>query len=191
MARLPYADPESVSPETRRALENLPPLNIFRMLAQADSAFVPFLQFGGAVLSKLELDPKLRELVILLVAKEMNAEYEWVQHVGIAREIGVDDAQIEAIERMELDAEALAPDARALLVFADQVIDATRANDQVFATLREHFPPRQIVETLLVIGEYQMLAQVMTNLDLETDEAVGTDTLRATRDQLDDPEVTQ
>ena len=178
MARIPYADPESASPETRQALENLPPLNIFRMLAQADSAFVPFLKFGGAVLSALELDPKLRELVILLVAKEMNAEYEWVQHVGIAKELGVEPEQIEAIERMELDADAFAPDARALLVFADQVIDATRANDQVFATLQEHFPPRQIVETLLVIGEYQMLAQVMTNLDLETDEAVGTDTLR-------------
>lgn len=185
MARIPYADPESASPETRQALENLPPLNIFRMLAQADSAFVPFLKFGGAVLSSLELDPKLRELVILLVAKEMNAEYEWVQHVGIARELGVEPAQIEAIERMELDAAALAPDARALLVFADQVIDATRANDQVFATLQEYFPPRQIVETLLVIGEYQMLAQVMTNLDLETDDAVGADTLRATREQLD------
>jgi len=179
MPRIPYADPESVSPETKQALENLPPLNIFRMLAQADSAFVPFLRFGGAVLSKLELDPKLRELVILLVAKEMNAEYEWVQHAAIAAELGVPAEQIEAVERIELESEALTPEASALLVFADQVIDATRANDQVFARLQEFFPPRQIVETLLVIGEYQMLAQVMTNLDIEIDEATDADALRA------------
>jgi len=186
MARLPYVDPESASPEVQKALEALPPINIFRMLAQADSAFTPFLKFGGAILTQLELDPKLRELVILLVAKEMNAEYEWVQHLDIAKAVGATDEEIEAIKLMELDSEALSPEAQALLVFADQVIDATRANNKVFAELQKHFPPRQIVETLLVIGEYQMLAQVMTNLDLELDDAVDVDALRASGNRLQD-----
>ena len=119
MARLPYVDPESASPEVQKALEALPPINIFRMLAQADSAFTPFLKFGGAILTQLELDPKLRELVILLVAKEMNAEYEWVQHLDIAKAVGATDEEIEAIKLMELDSEALSPEAQALLVFAD------------------------------------------------------------------------
>lgn len=186
MARLPYVDPESASPDVQKALETLPPINIFRMLAQADTAFVPFLKFGGAILTDLELDPKLRELVILLVAKEMNAEYEWVQHLDIARATGATDEEINAIEMMDLDSDALSSEASALLVFADQVIDATRANDQVFAELQKHFPPRQIVEALLVIGEYQMLAQVMTNLDLEIDDSVGAEPLRASGQKLQD-----
>ena len=43
----------------REALDALPPLNIFRMLAHADSAFIPYLGLGGVLLTQLELDPKL------------------------------------------------------------------------------------------------------------------------------------
>jgi hypothetical protein len=74
MARLPYRDPRAASPEVREALDALPPLNIFRMLAHADSAFIPYLGFAGALLAQLELDSKLRELAILLVATRTGAE---------------------------------------------------------------------------------------------------------------------
>ena len=41
MARLPYVDPASAPEPVRDALERVPPLNIFRMMANADSAFRP------------------------------------------------------------------------------------------------------------------------------------------------------
>ena len=69
----------------REALEAVPPLNVFRMTANAETAFRPWLAFGGALLSSLELDPRVRELVILRVARLCGSEYEWVQHVPIAR----------------------------------------------------------------------------------------------------------
>lgn len=186
MARLPYADPETASPETRRALEALPPLNVFRMLANADTAFTPFLQFGGAVLQHLELDPVLRELVILQVAKQTNAEYEWVQHETIARAAGASEGQIEAVRAGDLTSDDLAADAQALLAFTVQVIDTERADDELFAAVREHFPPRQIVEAMLTAGEYLMLARVMTHLDLELDEAVGMQDLASAGGRPDD-----
>jgi len=186
MARLPYVDPETASPATRKALDALPPLNVFRMLANADTAFAPFLQFGGAVLQKLELDPVLRELVILQVAKQTNAEYEWVQHEAIARVVGSTDGQIEAVRSGDLGSGALAPEAQALLKLVEQFVGTERADDEVFAAVKEYFPPRQIVEALLTAGEYLMLAKVMTHLDLELDEAVGPQDLAAAGEQLDD-----
>ncbi len=185
MARLPYADPETASPATKRALDALPPLNIFRMLANADTAFAPFLQFGGAVLQHLELDPVLRELVILQVAKQTDAEYEWVQHETIARAVGASDGQIEAVRAGELSSAGLEPNAQALLNFIVQVVDTERADDEVFAAVREHFPPRQIVEAMLAAGEYLMLARVMTHLDVELDDAVGMQDLAAAGGRLD------
>ena len=98
MARLPYVDPAAASPPVREALDALPPLNIFRMLAHADSAFVPYLGLGGVLLAQLELDPRLRELAILLVAAHTGAEYEWIQHVGISRALGIRDEQISAVQ---------------------------------------------------------------------------------------------
>jgi 4-carboxymuconolactone decarboxylase len=173
MAQIPYVDPKAASPRVAEALEALPPLNIFKMLANADSAVIPYLRFGGILLSELELDPKLRELAILLVASHTGAEYEWIQHAGISRALGINDEQISAVERGELDADCLDADARVLLRFASEVLDGPRADPQTFAELDAKFPPRQIVELLLVIGNYQMLARIMTALDIELDQAIG------------------
>ncbi len=187
MARLPYVDPEEASPRVRRALEALPPLNIFAMLAHADSAFVPYLRFGQALLTELQLDPELRELAILLVAARTGAEYEWVQHVGIAEAIGVDDERISAIERGELDAPCFDADARALLRFGSEVLDGPRPGEETFTALSERFPAREIVELLLVIGSYQMLARAMTALGIDIDEAVGGAVLERGRSRTRDP----
>jgi 4-carboxymuconolactone decarboxylase len=176
VARLPYFDPELSSPAVNAELEKLPvlkSLNIFRMLAHADSAFVPYLGLAGTLLSQLELDPKLRELAILLVAARMDAEYEWVQHVAIAQALGIDDAQISAIENDDLGEDCFDAEARVLLRFVAQVLESPRPDDQSFEALSERFPPRQIVELLIVIGMYQMLARVMTTLDIEIEDAVG------------------
>src|SRR4051795_9298803 len=97
MPRIKPIDPAAVPEDVREALENLPPLNIFRTLAHAETAFRPFLRFGGAVLGRMQLDPIVRELAILTVAHEAEAEYEWIQHVAIAKAVGATDAQIDAI----------------------------------------------------------------------------------------------
>jgi 4-carboxymuconolactone decarboxylase len=173
MARLPYTDAQTASPDVREALDALPALNIFAMLAHADTAFIPYLILGGVLLTQLELDPKLRELAILLVAAHTDAEYEWIQHVGISRAIGTDDEQIAAVQRGDLQAACLNPDARILLRFTRQVLQQSRADEDTFAALREHFPPRQIIELLLVIGNYHMLARIMTTLDLDLDPAAA------------------
>lgn len=173
MARLPYVDPQDASPAVRGALAELPPLNIFRMLAHADSAFVPYLGFAGVLLARLELDPRLRELAILLVASRTGAEYEWVQHVGISRGLGIDEEQISAVRSGDLEADCLNANARAVLRFTSEVLECPRADDKAFAALGDRFPPRQIVELLVVIGSYQMLARVMTTLDIDLDPAMG------------------
>jgi 4-carboxymuconolactone decarboxylase len=173
MARLPYIDPQTASPEVRGALQALPQLNIFAMLAHADTALIPYLALGGALLAQLQLDPQLRELAILLTAKHTSAEYEWIQHVGISRALGIDNAQISAVEHGDLQAACFDTDAQIVLRFTSEVLQRPRADDETFNALRERFPPRQIVELLLVIGSYQMLARIMTTLDIDLDPAIG------------------
>jgi 4-carboxymuconolactone decarboxylase len=186
MARLPYLDPQAASPVVRDALDALPPLNIFRMLAHADSAFVPYLGFAGVLLAQLELDPKLRELTILLVATRTGAEYEWVQHVGIARTLGIHDEQISAVQRGDLQAACLDADARVVLHFVSEALELPRVSDATFAALSDRFPPRQIVELLLVIGSYHMLARLMTTLNIDVDAAVGSAVLDEAKRRLAD-----
>src|SRR5690242_18666056 len=160
MARIPYADPDKAPEPVREALDRLPPLNIFRMLANAESVFRPYLRFGDALLTDLDLNGLLRELAILRVSQlTPNAEYEWVQHEPIA-----------PLERGEIGADCFDAVQRATLRFTGEVVVDAHASDETFAELAALLPPRQIVELLLVIGQYMMLARVMTTLELELDE---------------------
>ncbi len=86
MSLIPYPDQSKLSEETQNVLTNAPVLlNIFKMLSNADTCFVPFTRLGGAILSRQKLDARLRELVILQVAHiSEGGEYEWIQHVPIA-----------------------------------------------------------------------------------------------------------
>src|SRR6476661_7644098 len=122
MARLPYVDPDSASPEIREALELLPPLNIFRTVAHADTAVRPLLRLGGAILGQGELDPRRRELAILRTAAVTGAEYEWIQHEAIARGVGAGDQQIAAVKAGDLEAEVFDADDRLVLLCAEELL---------------------------------------------------------------------
>src|SRR5438105_5527757 len=96
VARLPYVDPERAPAHVREVLERMPSLNVFLMMANAETAFRPWMRWGGVLLNDLALDPLLRELAILHVARlTPGAEYEWVQHVPIARSVGAAEEQVE------------------------------------------------------------------------------------------------
>jgi alkylhydroperoxidase family enzyme len=173
VARLPYVDPAEASEPVRDALERVPPLNIFRMMANADTAFRPWLRWGGALLSDLALDPLLGELAILRVARlTPYAEYEWVQHVPIAKAVGATDEQVTALERDEPESECFSADQQTVLRFTSEVVREARASDITVAALRERLSPREVVELLMVIGQYMMIARVMATTDMELDEPV-------------------
>src|SRR5205807_2651921 len=98
MARLPAYNPEQ-APDSVREILSGTLLSLFGMVAHAESAFNPWLKYSNALLTRLELDPLLRELAILQVAHLVDSPYEGVQHVVIARAVGASDAQIEAPAR--------------------------------------------------------------------------------------------
>jgi len=62
--KIPLLTDDELEPEQRELLANLPPLNVFRMVAGAPRAVRPFLALGGAVLSTA-LDARRREIAVL------------------------------------------------------------------------------------------------------------------------------
>jgi alkylhydroperoxidase family enzyme len=171
VARLPYVDPDDAPEHVRAAFERgLPPLHIFRLMAHAESAFRPWLRFGGAVLSQMELEPLLRELAILRVAAVTpGAEYEWVQHEPIARAVGATDEQVEAARTgARIDG-----DAGLVIRFTEQVVANAAPDDATFGEMTDRFSSRGIIELLLAIGQYMMLARVMATARIDVEPPAG------------------
>ena len=182
MARLSYPDPTQLSGPTQWVLAQLPvPLHIFQMLAHAEAALGPILLLGKAILGGQELAPHLREMAILRVAKQAEADYEWVQHVPIAKAAGVTDEQIALVEQGSTEASAFDPRMKLVLHAAQEVLAGPFLSEETFAALQAHFPPRQIVELLLSISYYLMLGRLMTTLKIDLDPPSGNTAVEAAK----------
>ena len=174
MARLPYVDSATAPASVREVLERLPAqLNIFRMVANAETCFRPFLSLGSAILAEQKLDALLREHVILRIGHLWNGRYEFHQHVPIAKAFGATDEQIGAHQAGRLDAPCFDARTQAVLAFATEVVERGTASDTTFHAVAEHLSPREIVELLLAIGFYSTVAMLTETTGIELDEPVG------------------
>ncbi len=175
MARIPFADRDALSPRTQQALDALPDIAIFQLLAQADGSFSRFSAFTASLWNDAELSPRQRELAILLVARVTDCEYEWFQHEPVARLCEISDDEIAAIKALELS--CFDDGERATLELARVTLERGRPTDEQLAAAREALSDREVIELQLVVAVYAGLAAIMIGLDLELDEASGAEQL--------------
>jgi 4-carboxymuconolactone decarboxylase len=134
----------------------------------AETAFRPWLGLGAALLGRLRLDARLREIAILEVARLSGSRYEWVQHEAIATALGVGRDEVRAVEHGDVG--PLDDDARAVVELTREVVHEVRAQDETLDALRLHLEPREIVELLLVIGHYMSIARIAATCGIEIDD---------------------
>ena len=144
MARLPYVDPAHAPEPVRTQLATFgaDPLNIFRLLAHAETCFGPTVRLGGAILLQQSLDAVLRELAILWVARLSDADYEWTQHVAIGEGVGVRPEQIAALAADEVAAPCFDVRERLVLAATTELVHDADVSDETYAALAAHLGPR-------------------------------------------------
>jgi 4-carboxymuconolactone decarboxylase len=179
MALIPYVDPDSAPESMRKALTVVPPLNVFRMLANTEAGFWPYVDYNAALLAKLELDPVMRELAILRTAALDRCDYERVHHEGIARQVGASDEQV----ARAVDSKAAGEGIEGLVydVAAGVVADNSAPREAVLA-LNERLGPGQVVELMMAITHYHGLAALAASVEMEIEEADGLSVLAGAED---------
>ncbi|PSP76755.1 carboxymuconolactone decarboxylase family protein [Halobacteriales archaeon QS_3_64_16] len=101
MARVPLVDREAFPEEYQYLLgeDALGERNVFRAIGNAPPVLQSYMRYGTTLWEAGELTTRERELLILAVARALDSEYEWHQHVDIGREAGLTDEEIAAIGR--------------------------------------------------------------------------------------------
>lgn len=170
MARIPYVDAEDATPAMRAALAVVPPLNVFRMLAHAESAFWPYVDYNAVLLAALDLDPILRELAILRVAALDHCEYERVHHEGIARKVGASEGQV----AVALDPDGAADGIEALVYrLTAEIVHDNGGSAETTAELNAALGARQLIELVMAITHYHGLAALAATVEMEIDDPDG------------------
>ena len=173
MARIPYPNIEDLPEKLRARAESLPPLNILRMFLNAPANATRLMSLGESILLRQKLNDRLRELAILRVAHLTKANYEWTQHVPIAKDTGVTDAQVAAIPH-GAEADVFDEIDKKVLRFTDEVTLNVKASDATFQALYEHLDAQEMVEMTLAISFYGLAARIMETFEVELEPTAGT-----------------
>ena len=173
MARVKLLEKDQALTEAQELYEQLEKngtiiLNLYKTAAHSPRAMRNFIRLGNSLLTAAELSPKLREMVILRIARLTGSEYEWSQHYPIALEVGVSKEQAEEIESWS-DSKHFTDEEKAVLRYTDEVAQNIRVENKTFKELAKYLTERSIVELTLSIGYWGMVARLLVPLQVEID----------------------
>ena len=172
--RIPPLTTEERSPAATELLQSVrfggSEANIFTTLVRAPGLTRRWLPFGGRLLAgKLPADH--RELLILRTAWNCQAEYEWAQHVPIAKAAGISAETVARIpdgpgagwEGFELT----------LLQAADELHHDWCIGEQTWEQLAREYDEEQLIEVPMLVGHYHMVAMTLNSLGIELDDGLS------------------
>ena len=158
MQRIPNAEFE---PALKQRLEELwgSPPNLYRALGNHPPLCAAWTEFARALRYDSRSPRALREIMILRGAQLMRSEYEWAQHLKMARKAGVREAQIAALADWR-DSGEFSEREKAALLLAEAVTHGN-VSDEVYAQVSGHFDRAEFVELALVPAFYAMVARML------------------------------
>jgi 4-carboxymuconolactone decarboxylase len=117
------------------------------------------------------ITPRVREIVLLVVARCFDQQFEWTAHEPEAIKAGVPPETIEAIK---LDGPIAALDRTDALVIelGRAVLRHHKVPSGLFARAKSEFGAKMLVEIVLMMGSHAMTAAILTAFDMQLHDGV-------------------
>jgi 4-carboxymuconolactone decarboxylase len=154
-------------PALKNKLEELwgTPPNLYKALGNHPKLVAAWTDFSKTLRHDSRTPRGLRELMILRGAQLMRSEYEWAQHLAMARKAGVREGQIMSLAAWSVSTE-FDPREKAALALAEAVTRG-RVSDAVYAEAMKHFDHHDYVELSLVAAFYAMVARMLDAMGVQ------------------------
>jgi alkylhydroperoxidase family enzyme len=188
MARIRYLDEADLPPEHRDLLTthlelSLPDVeayeevqdhnvaggarNIYRLFAHEPEVLRSHRDHLSLLWEEFEIPPRDREIVLLALARALDAEYEWHHHVPVALDEGLTPTEIRALGARSHepfdDAE------RALIEYAERFADFD-VDDAVHERVADRYDDHQMLALAVLLGFYVFLGATVGALAIDLEE---------------------
>ena len=112
------------------------------------------------------LPENIRELAMLVTAREMDCQHIWNAHAGSAREAGLPSKLVDDLrEKRELT--GLAPDEEAVVNLGREFFRTHKVSRGAFQAALEQFGQTGVVELTLTMGNYTLLSFAINTFDTD------------------------
>jgi uncharacterized peroxidase-related enzyme len=175
MARIKYIEEEEVKdPRVKESYERMRKkrgkvTNIYKALAYKPSIISTIGPFVAAVQEPDELDPKLKERIILRVSKINRSAYCCHAHEQISKKMGFTENEILEVDNP--DRANISEAEKIALKYAETMtVSPGNIPDSLFNDLKKYFSDSQIVELTSLIALYNMINRFNEALKLDPEE---------------------
>jgi 4-carboxymuconolactone decarboxylase len=114
-------------------------------------------------------DPKIREIAIMTVAREMDSRFEWAAHEPEALKLGVPQSTVDIIKHRK-STQGLSELEAAIIEFGRELFTTHKISPAMFARMRKLFEPHKLVDLVLLMGNYTGTALLLAALDMQVPE---------------------
>ncbi len=144
-----------------------PSSNILGVFAQYPVLAKAFFTFNSH-LFRSSLTARHREMATVRVGWLRHAEYEWAQHVRMAKNIGMSAEEVDAIN-VGPDSPVWGPEDATVLRAVDELVNDRYISDETWKRLAEHLDRQQVMDLAFTVGAYDTLGMVMNTFGVELD----------------------
>lgn len=113
----------------------------------------------------------VREIITLATAKSLQCQYIWTHHCGSAKEAGVRDEVVAAIQ-LGGPPRRLLPKESVFIQFTQELLNDKRIRDTTYSAVEHLLGQQGAVDLVMTIGYYSMMCLAINALEMELEEGV-------------------
>jgi len=169
MARIPYLDQSDLAPEDRDVLVR--PFHLWQALGNAPAASRQFQAMVNYIWNDCGLARRHVELAILQIGYLTRTEYEWVHHIRLSLQHGVEGKDILAIGDETAGRPTHLGEAdRLVLRAARETVFERAVSHATFEGLRAHFDNNKLTNLVLTMAFYNGVAILLQSLQIAVED---------------------
>lgn len=166
---VPLPKDSELTASIREMLHELPPLNVFRMMANIPPFLPIYAQLVKAFYSG-KFNPKLRQMALLRLAHRLPSSYLWHNYVFLVKGLGLTDKAI-AVIRSENPVHSLSEEENFLCLVADELTTKATLTDATFEKLYQRYGIELATEFIFCLSASNMIGRFLnaTRTPIEED----------------------
>jgi 4-carboxymuconolactone decarboxylase len=111
-------------------------------------------------------DAHVRELAILVTAREFNSQFEWAAHESVALKEGVPPATIDVVKHRKIPRGI--PEADAIIIqLGREIYGNKKVGGATYARAVKQFGPERLITLVALMGNYAGTAALLATFDMQ------------------------
>lgn len=164
LSRLPPVAPDDLDEEGRRLLAERPPVPPGPGPAHITSYSPRERSLGIPTGVGSPVGPRYFQLAVLIIAREIDQQYEWTAHEPAGLKQGLEQSVIDVV-KYNRDVAGLSDKDATLITFGRTLYREHRVSSELWQKMIDHFGRQHTVQLMMIMGDYFRVGFMMNAVD--------------------------